>query len=69
MYRIHSDVSITRRKRYLIITDEKGETVFRAKTMLQILRWMDGEEQNEYMLCLEAGEPVLHCKRLLAPLE
>ena len=64
MYTIHCDISITRRKRYLLVSSPEKQIVFRAKYMHQIIDWMDAEEQSEYLLALESGEIVLRCERL-----
>ena len=64
MLTVFMDVPITRRKRYIMVTNEAGEVIHRCKFMFQLVRWMDGEGQEEYLFALEGGEPVLQVQRL-----
>jgi hypothetical protein len=65
----HMDVPITRRKRYILVTDESDQVVFRCKYMWQLVAWMDGEGQEVYMIALEGTGPVLEVNRLSAQQE
>jgi hypothetical protein len=69
MYIAHMDVPITRRKRYILVTDESDQVVFRCKYMWQLVEWMDGEGQEAYMIALEGTGPVLEVNRLSAQQE
>ena len=53
MLHITADVSITRRKRYHMIENEKGEILFRAKLWSQILDWLDSENIEVYTVVTE----------------
>jgi len=54
-YFIHVDAEITRRKRYHLITNEKAETVFRARLFHEIIDWLrDMEVDHAEIVALDA---------------
>jgi hypothetical protein len=50
MYTIHTNVPITRRKSYFLITSKEGETVFRDRHFWPCIAFLDAMEEVEYIL-------------------
>lgn len=63
-FTVHADCSITRRKRFLMVTDEAGQVRFRSRYMGDILEWMDAEGQAAYYLAIEGRQPSVICQAL-----
>lgn len=55
MYTIHADCEITRRKRFHLIEDDRGEIVWRTRLYSEAVLWMVDREQMRYRLVSEAG--------------
>ena len=47
---IHTNVSITRRKSYFLVTDPKGEVRFRDRHFWPCVAWLDVEGIKSYII-------------------
>jgi hypothetical protein len=47
---IHTNVSITRRKSYFLVTNPAGETVFRDRHFWPCVQWLDVEGVKSYII-------------------
>ena len=47
---IHTNVSITRRKSYFLVTDPQGQTVFRDRHFWPCVQWLDVEGVKSYIV-------------------
>lgn len=61
---IHADCSITRRKRFFLVTDQEQQTRFRSRYMGDVLEWMDAEGQKAYFIAIEGGPKRVLCQAL-----
>lgn len=47
---VYADIRITRRKFYHVIVTPSRNPAFYSRTWEGVLRWLDAEEQTEYLL-------------------
>lgn len=50
MYTIHTNVPITRRKSYFLITNEANEVVFRDRHFWPCIHFLDAIDETEYLM-------------------
>lgn len=63
-YTIHADCSITRRKRFFLVTDHEQKIRFRSRYLGDILAWMDAEGERVYFIAIEGGPNRVLCQAL-----